>query len=210
MLTFLETDWSIYEVKRMARYASFIVEKADVIIMLFQMPDSHASEVVLDKQASTRRVYKPTITRLESDAATEEKLVERVLGYSLLGYALTKCRYGLTVEQFNAHAGRKTIKQAVMRVPAKLEARQCWIGSYTGHFSVVVVFSQMPKMLDEAYWLNDNTAITAGTFDLEEFNAWFGTDIKATTTEILTVEEYMLTGIWTLHNTLAGLHTNFD
>lgn len=77
------------------------------------------------------------------------------------------------------------MKKASIRLPATPTARKCWIGSYGGHFSVVVVYNVKPvKDAEFGYDQNTNYKIITGTFDLDSFNEWFGTKIKAKSTTI--------------------------
>jgi hypothetical protein len=103
------------------------------------------------------------------------------------------------------------MKKAMMRLPAKLEPRRCWIGSYGGHFNVIVVFNQKPVKGDEGeYDVHTNKNIIAGSFDQEQFNLWFGTNIEPDATEIKKVECYTLTAIWNEYGQIYGLDTNYD
>lgn len=106
------------------------------------------------------------------------------------------------------------MKQASIRLPAKTTKRKCWIGSYGGHFNVVVVFNKKPVKAKKGTWNEGEYETTennvAGTFDCDSFNEWFGTDIKPNDTRITTIEQYEVTAIWDEYNQIVGLITNYD
>ena len=108
------------------------------------------------------------------------------------------------------------MKKAILRIPKQFKAtRRVWIGCYGGHFDIVVVFSSKPKKEGKesfapgAYCSDVNAGIIAGTFDLDTFNLWFGTSLKAEDTEIMSVEVYELTALWD-GKRIFGLITNAD
>lgn len=108
------------------------------------------------------------------------------------------------------------MKQASIRLPAKTTTRKCWIGSYGGHFDIIVVFNKKPTKGKKGQWNEGqydsltNKDIIAGTFDCESFNEWFGTNIQPDATEIKEVEQYEVTAIWDEYNQIVGLITNAD
>jgi hypothetical protein len=108
------------------------------------------------------------------------------------------------------------MKTGSIRIPGTPTARKCWIGSYGGHFDVVVVFNKKPAKGKRSEWDKGeistlrNKDIVAGSFDKDQFNEWFGTDIQPTDTEIRKVEPYMLTSLWDEYGQIIGLSTNYD
>jgi hypothetical protein len=109
-----------------------------------------------------------------------------------------------------------SVKKASLRLPAALTSRRVWIGAYGGPFSAVVVFNKKPVKLGKGTWdegaydPDTNKNIVAGTFDLETFNEWFGTDIQAADTGIMKVEAYNLTAIWDKYAQIVGLNPYYD
>ena len=108
------------------------------------------------------------------------------------------------------------MKTAKLRLPTNLTTRKCWIGSYGGHFDIVIVFNKKPQIGPKEEWDDGtyssyrNKKILAGTFDCDSFNEWFGTDIKPTETNCISVEEYELTACWDEYGRIIGLDPYAD
>lgn len=108
------------------------------------------------------------------------------------------------------------MKKASLRLPYELETKKCWVGSYGGHFSIVVVFNKKPVKTEADKWdegeycILKNQKIIAGVFGCEEFNDWFGTNIKPDDINITSVEEYEITAMWDVYGKIIGLDTNAD
>ena len=95
------------------------------------------------------------------------------------------------------------IKKASFRIPYPLTTKRVWIGCYGGHFSIVVVFTQKPIKANGYYDTYTNKDIIAGTFNLDEFNAWFGTNIEPHSLEVEKVEQYDITAVWDEWNSIV-------
>lgn len=104
------------------------------------------------------------------------------------------------------------IKKAHIKFPCELKTKRVWIGSYGGHFNIVVVFTEKPKKCEEenCYHSFQNKNILAGIFDASTFNDWFGTNISPTDTDIRSLEQYDLTACWDEFEQIVGLDTNAD
>ncbi len=108
------------------------------------------------------------------------------------------------------------MKTASIRFPATPTKRKVWIGSYGGHFNIIVVFMKKPKKAGkDAYNPGEyceliNKDIIAGKFDQESFNEWFGTDITATEIDIMKVEQYEMTAVWDEYGQIVGLNPRED
>jgi hypothetical protein len=102
---------------------------------------------------------------------------------------------------------------ASLKLPHKLSKKKVWIGVYGGHTSVVVVFNKKPiidkEFPENGYCVHTNNKIIAGSFDLYEFNEWFGTNLAAFDINIMDIFECDLTAMWN-DGVLIGLNTNAD
>lgn len=97
-----------------------------------------------------------------------------------------------------------------LRLPYKLTKKRVWVGVYGGHVSVVVVFNKKPIAdLNGEYCILDNHNIIAGSFELYDFNEWFGTTLVALNTDIVSVFECDLTAMWR-DGIIVGLDNNAD
>lgn len=108
------------------------------------------------------------------------------------------------------------MKKAILRLP-RLTTKKVWIGSYGGHFDIVVVFTKKPKKGKRGDWnegwiaaYDENKDIVAGIFDRENFALWFDIDIVPEDIEIRGVEQYELTAVWNEFGQIIGLYTEAD
>lgn len=108
------------------------------------------------------------------------------------------------------------MKKASIRFPSKLKTKKCWVGSYGGHFSIVVIFTKKPVKAKKGSWNENeydvvtNQKIIAGVFDKDSFNEWFGTNIEPDDIYITSVEEYEITAMWDEYDKIIGLNPNAD
>lgn len=101
-----------------------------------------------------------------------------------------------------------------MKLP-KLKKKRVWIGAYGGHFDIVVVFQKRPiklpdDTLESRFRFVAQSSDEPARIDREEFEAWFGVDIEPTATEVDSVREYDLTGVFDRFGQLCGLDVRVD